>query len=321
MIERFQISLRNSLALLLQMEPNQQIWSMVVVFLFIILINAASNALYEALNLSIWVTPLVLLVVVFGMVFYGSHRLPQTLQPAPPFTGPQPQPHAGLVIFLSLFNSRGDQQSDELRDRDWRRKDLQKAIDDPNIGWPHIIDRFTHSNMRPAIEAIRHHMKDKTLRHVWLISTADLVSPDGEAIQEGSHHLAPLFARVIKDGFRWDVTFHHVDPQLCVQPYELRDSYQAVEYVFSQAVQQVNLHPEHIIADPTSGRVPMSGGMILACAPRNWTMQYTTTDRDPAQQGPGDTPIPLTLHVDAKDLWLCALQAVQTSVSSLSDTD
>lgn len=316
MRQRLLISLRNALALLLQMEPNRQIWSMFAALLFIVLVNAVSNAVYDALDLSIWATPLMLLIVLIGVVFYGSYRLPPSPPPVPPFTGDQPPPHAGLVLFLSLFNSRGDQQSNTLRDRSWRRKDLEAAINDPHIGWPHIIERFTHSNMQPAIEAIRHHRQDDTLKHVWLITTADIVAPDGKVVQEGSCHLASLFERVIREGFGWNIEFHYAEPQLHVRSYEMRDSYQAVEYVFLQACQQANLRPEHLIADPTSGRVPMSGGMILACAPRNWTMQYTTTDRDPAKEGPGKTPVPLTLHVDAKDLWLCALEAVQTRVSS-----
>lgn len=317
MRQRLLASLRNALALLLQMEPNQQIWSMFAVLLFIVLVNAVSNAVYDALNLSIWATPLVLLIVLIGAVLYGSYRVPPAPPPAPPFTGDRPSPHSGLVLFLSLFNSRGDQQSNTLRDRSWRRQELEAAINDPHIGWPHIIERFTHSNMQPSVEAIRHHRLDGTLKHVWLITTVDIVGPKDEVVQEGSCHLAPLFERVITEGFGWNLEFHYADLQLQVPPYEMRNSYQAVEYVFLQACRQVSLRPEHIIADPTSGRVPMSGGMILACAPRNWAMQYTTTDRDPAKEGLGKTPVPLALHVEAKDLWLCALEAVQSRFSTV----
>jgi hypothetical protein len=314
MFTRFQLGLGNALAALFQMERNQQLRSMFLILLTAFLMELASNALYEALALPIWVTPLILVLLLVAAVFWFSWRPIPIHKPDPPRSAEKLATYPGLILFLSIFHSRGDQQREGVVLPTWRQHELETVLNAPTVDWPAVIDRFTHSNMQPALAAIQHHLSDGTLKHVWLISTADLTR-QGEIIQPGSRHLAPLFAKILREGCRWDVTIHYEDPALVVPPADTTGTYKAVEYIFEEAAIRVGLDPSAVIADFTGGRAPMTAGMVLACAPRNWAMQYTTTDRDPAMRGPSEDPIPVGVNVQAQDLLLCALDAVRRRVT------
>ncbi len=308
-VESIKINLRETLALLLQMSPNQQLSSMILVLCFVLILNLISSALYDATRAWFWITPLLILaliVVAFGWVWLRPR------QPLPhPTTGEKPDNYPGLILFLSLFQSRADQQQPAPAAADWRRSDLVAALAQPVIDWPTVLARFEHSNMQPALAAIRYHAQAGVLQHIWLISTEDEPPLADKKGQEGSWQLAPLFAKILThdQGFAYNVTVHHTDAVLQIPADNVGAAYAAVEYVFMTAAPQVGLAPTQVIADITGGRATMSGGMILACAPCDWAMQYTTTARDPAQRGPGATPVPLRIRVDARQVLQRALQA------------
>ncbi|CAN5671047.1 hypothetical protein BH10CHL1_BH10CHL1_50230 [soil metagenome] len=309
-LERIQINLREMLALLLQMSPNQQLSSMLLVLGFLLILNLISSALYEATRAWFWVSPL-LIVALIGIAFGWLWLRPRQSLPHPT-TGEKPDAYPGLILFLSLFQARADQQKSTSAIGDWRRSELQAALAQPVIDWPTVLARFEHSNMQPALSAIRHHAQAGLLKHIWLISTQDEIPLAGKKGQEGSCHLAPLFAKILThpQGFAYNMTIHHADPLLQIPADDVGAAYAAVEYVFGTAAPQAGLAPYQVIADITGGRATMSGGMVLACAPCDWAMQYTTTARDPAQRGPGDTPVPLRIRVDARQILQRALQSV-----------
>ena len=319
MYDRIQRNLARIMANLLQMSPNQQLRSMVLVLMFLLLVNMASSAVLELLALPPWLTllllPLLLVLVLAWNVWRPSRQLPEI----PPKTGAPPEPHPGMIFFLSLFQSSGNKQVVGLGGEDWRREHLAEALERSDLGWPIIIERFEKSNMRPLLEAVRHHSQGGRLKHVWLVSTMDIKAADGKVIQEGSEHLAPLVEKVMRDGLRFGASFHYEDPGLIVPSWDATAAYKAVEYVYTTAAPQLGLSPAEVIGDLTGGRVPMTGGMILACAPRGWKMQYTTTDRDPAQKGPGDQPVPVGIVVDAGEIRRRALEAIYTEMERTSN--
>jgi hypothetical protein len=310
MFDRIQRNLAHIMAHMLQMSPNQQLRSMVLVLVFLLLVNMASSAILEVLDLPPGLTLLLLPLLLVLILAWNVWRSPRRPPEVPPKTGEPPEPHPGMIFFLSLFQSSGNKQVAGLGGEDWRREQLARALETSALGWPIIIERFEKSNMRPLLEAVRHHSQGGTLKHVWLISTLDIKGTDGKVIQEGSEHLAPLIEKVMRGGLRFETSFHHEDPRLKVPSWDVTAAYKAVEYVYTVATQQAGLLPDEVIGDLTGGRVPMTGGMILACAPRGWKMQYTTTDRDPAQKGPGDRPVPVGIVVDAGEIRRRALEAL-----------
>lgn len=309
MFERIHRNSIEILARLLQMQPNQQlVWILGALFI-IILLNEVSNVLFEWLNLTPWWTLALLPIIILVLLTIRSVREIRRPHRVAVHTGNRPAPHAGLIWMLSPFNSRGDQQAKGFAEKEWRLKELQEALDQPTINWPLIIERFTHSNMRPVLEAIRYHSQDDVLQHIWLVTTSDLSTQDESVVQKGSCHLAPLLATILKEGFGIRAKVHSTDPELEVPPYDADAAYRAVEHIYTTAVPRVGLRPDQVIADLTGGRVPMTGGMILACATRDWAMQYTTTDRDPAKKGPGDVPLPLIIQVNAWEVRRRAIEA------------
>lgn len=314
MLERLSENLRSALALLLQMDRTQQLRSMLLVLVFVFVANIASNAIYEALDLAWWVTPSVLVGLIVAVVLLVGWQRGQGAAAPLPRTGKQPAPHVGLIWCLSLFNAPGGKQEPGQRGVTWRREELAAALGAAEIDWPTVIERCTHSNLQPAIEAIGHHRRGGGGEHLWLITTRDLVDGAGKVVQEGSNHLAPLVARILHEGLGWPVHVHYEDERLQVMTYDTTAAYRAAEYVFTEAAAASGLAPGQVIADLTGGRVPATSGIVLACAPRGWAMQYTTTDRDPATEGVADRPVPLAIEVKPATVWLPALEAMRDEV-------
>lgn len=314
MLESLSENLRATLSLLLQMDHRTQLRSMLLVLLFLFLANMASNAIYEALNLAWWVTPTALVAIVLLAVAGFGWQRRQIRPPALPRTGSLPAPHQGMLWCLSLFNAQSVRQANGDRGQTWRRGELEAALAADPVDWPLVIERCTHSNLQPAIEALCHHRAGGGGRHLWLVTTCDLTNGKGKVVQEGSRHLAPLVKRVLQEGLQWDVQVHFADPRLNVPPYDTAAAYAAAEYVFEEAARECGLAAEDVVADLTGGRVPTTSGIVLACAPRNWAMEYTTTDRDPVLPEPGETPQPLAIEVDAETLWWTALDAMHSKV-------
>ncbi|MFQ5859328.1 MAG: hypothetical protein ACE5LU_27320 [Anaerolineae bacterium] len=197
MLQRIQRNLTLVLTRLLQMNPGQRMGWVLATLVFALLLGMVPQSLDELIGLSPWLTLLLLIGLILILLTWVSLQEVFRSHAVPPRTGDRPPPHQGLILFLSLFQSRSGRQEPGMAAQVWRFEELDDALNRPNPSWPEIIERFERSNMRPALEAIRHHGQDDVLQHVWLITTSDLETADGEVRQKGSHQLAPLFERVL----------------------------------------------------------------------------------------------------------------------------
>lgn len=299
----------------MQMTPNRRTGWVLAAFIFLLLAGMLPNAVTEIVDVSPWLILLLLAGIILIPFAWMSFRDIFRSYAVPVRTGDRPAPHPGLILFLSLFSSRGDKQKKGMAGKDWRLSELESMLDSPDVDWPLIIERFEHSNMQPALEAVRYHAQDDTLQHVWLITTLDLKTSEGEVRQTGSHNLAPVFKRILNEGFAFNVSFHWAAPELKVPTYDVEASYEAIQYVYTEAAPEYGLKPSQVMADLTGGRVPMTGGMLLYCAPRGYAMQYTTTDRDPAKRDSGDVPVPLAIEVNTWELRRSTLEAAATEAT------
>jgi hypothetical protein len=148
--------------------------------------------------------------------------------------------------------------------------------------------------MQVPLEAIRHHLEDGALRHIWVLATSDIKDETGKIIRPGSHGLVAACERILRAGLGWrGVTVHHCgdEPELIVPPYNVRQAFAVVDRVYRQEAPRAGLADMDVIADITGGTVTMTAGMLLACALLRRPLQYTAADNDP-------------LKLDSKKPWL-----------------
>jgi hypothetical protein len=294
--------MRNALILLLQIEPQQQLIFALFLLLFLIALNVASNAASNLLaTVSDWLlllSPLLLFVIFVLWLLIQQRRV---ALPRDPTLDPDLGHYPGLVAMLGIFNDRSGQP--------WKLANLKAALEEKSPDWGAVLAHAEYSNLQPLLEAVRHHDRDGELRHLWLISTLDLKKPDGNEIQ-GSHALAPLVERIIQHVCSQHVAVYREDKELIVAPDDVTPTYRALTYIYGVEAPRVGLHPYQIIADITGARATMTAGMILACAPRGFPLQYTSTLADPATKEENDRPQPQRLQIDTYGLLRHALQAV-----------
>lgn len=301
-MQSIQRYVHNALATLLQIDPAQRISILLIILCFLVALNLCSSVIYTALmnqplgNLLMVVSPLLTIVVAVYWLAQLARRTPTPQEPQLA----QPPAHTGMIWMLSIFGA-----SVTLPNGSSRRfaiDDLRAAFatPTPDLALIEQMVEAPHSNLRPLLSAIRHHRAHTQLKHLWLIATDDLPNPFGnESVQRGSKHLRPLVKRLLSEVYpHVDLTIHDDDPQLIVHPHQVNDTYRAVQYIMQRDAPRLGLTPGEIIADITGGRVPMSCGMILACAPNDWHLQFTSTDFDPATNTRPERPIPMQISVD-----------------------
>lgn len=302
--------LQRAIVVLANLDPRLRLRAALLVLLFSLALNLFSNALYDLLVGWWWWlalgVPILLILVSLAVLALNERMQPATA----PRTGAKPATFPGLILMLGIYRS-------EIKDEIppvWTFKELQHALSQPDVDWTMVRRRIETSNLQPALEAIRYHSHDRTLQQLWLLSTKDLVdavNADGteKVKQPGSCHLAPLFARSLREAFAYDFSIYYDNPKLSVSPYDVTEIYHAVESIFEEEAPVAGLSSDQVIADLTGGRVTLTTGMVLACAPRGWAMQYTSTDHDPATGGPAKHLIPLRIDVNVQDILRRALEA------------
>lgn len=304
--------LQKAIVVLANLDPRLRLTVAVVVLLFSLALSIFANALYDLLRPYPWVVLGLPFLLLLGSLTILAMR--ERLQPASaPRITQKPKTYPGLIVMLSIYRSHEFADQPDQPSCVWTLADLQNALAQPTVDWASVCQRITHSNLQPAMAAISYHSHDQRLRHLWLLSTKDLtagINDDGsdKVKQTGSHHLAPLLARTLKEGFGYDLRIYHDDSQLRVSPYDISEIYKAVEAIYEVDATVVGLSPDQVIADLTGGRATLTAGMVLACAPRGWAMQYTSTDHDPATGGVADTLIPLRIDVNVSDILRRALE-------------
>ena len=171
---------------------------------------------------------------------------------------------AAAVALLGL--AYGAFQVDLLLTR--RRQGRGNEIDMSRIAPPHagLIWLLSPGNVHLPQFAIGHHLTgegEARLRHVWVLITEEAQPTFGE------------LRELAKE----------MDPSLKVHPYHLDAptidaTYHAVEDIYATRAQQMELKPEHIIADLTGGFKQMSVGMALACRGPGRSLEYIESKRD-----------------------------------------
>jgi hypothetical protein len=310
---RLQRYLHDALATLLQIDPTQRIGILLIILVFLIALNLSSNVIYTTFANQLWGNLLMLLspVVTIAIAVVWLARLArQRSRPQEPRLA-KPAPHVGLVWMLSIFSVRAT--GPDGAPLTYRIDELRTALDAPQVDHAAIkaMVEAPSSNLRPLLAAIRHHSASDTLKHLWLLATDDLANPFGnEPIQSGSRHLAPLVRRLLHEIYLFNhLNIHDDDPQFVVHPHVVVDTYRAVAHIFQQDAPRLGLAPSEVLADVTGGRVPMSCGMILACAPNDWHMQFTSTDFDPATNSRPEQPLPMQISVDLRTVLRQTLEA------------
>jgi energy-coupling factor transporter transmembrane protein EcfT len=319
---------QNALVVLLQVDPRQQIAIVLFVLFFVFSLNIAANAVTALLAFSPnWLLVLAPLFVFVAFMLWLVFQRRHLAVPRDPELTSDLGEYPGLVAMLGLFNSHGNPKAEGAAQKPWRIEHLMTAMNAPDPDWSTILDQVDHSNLQPLLQAIRHHDRHhdrhQGLRHVWLITTADVTGPEGATIQAGSHHLAPLVEKIVKQKLAdHKAVFHYIDPELIVPPDDIGPTYRAVDFIYQQAIVRAGLKPYQVIADITGARATMTSGMILACAPRGYPLEYTSTIVDPATKTSSQLPVPQRLHVDTREILRHSLEAVNARLEprSLSGT-
>jgi hypothetical protein len=60
----------------------------------------------------------------------------------------------------------------------------------------------------------------------------------------------------------------------------VEQAYQAVRQIYSVEAAQAGLRAEQIVADFTGGLKTLTAGMVLACLPYGWPLEYLVSDFD-----------------------------------------
>jgi hypothetical protein len=210
----------------------------------------------------------------------------------------------GLVLLLSFYKAHG---SISFADFSALMNEQLKPLQD----WKTLEDAAEKSNFDVPLQAIRYHLKNGALRHVWLICTDDAQDAEGQIIlgddqtpkSPGSWRLAPFLEKYIHEAPHARlvgdnevvysqapyVKFHYhqsEEPKSdCVVNYYAeqgaRDVFRAVNHILEEEVDLVGLDPDDVICDITGLRAPHSIGMVMACLPARRRIQYTSSPQTP----------------------------------------
>ncbi len=229
-------------------------------------------------------------------------KVPPRKGASAPFEAPPPR-MKGLILLLSFFKSHGGLSFSEFSTL--LNEDLKTPRD-----WQTLEEAAEKSNFDVPLQAIRYHLKNGTLRDVWLICTDDAQDTQGIIMNEdqtpkspGSWRLAPFLENFIHDaphnrlvgdgGSNFSqapyVRFHYhsvaAPKEQCVVNYfaeqGARDVFRALNYIFDEEVELAGLDPDDVICDITGLRAPHSIGMVMACLPARRRIQYTSSPQTP----------------------------------------
>lgn len=305
------------LAFVLQAEPSHQLYGLLYLLLYTVIINLAINALYEFWHPGWWtilVLPVTLLLIPALLLSLAERRRRKAGHVIS--YGHLPDQKVGLILPLSLFYAPADKQPNQgpvaLVSGEWKQPEIIHAVAEPTTDWAYLRQRVEQSNMGPALAAIRHHANQGVLQHVWLITTVDEKNEFGKVIQPGSVNFAPAFARILNDaqGYAMALHVHYADPVLQVSSTDLMAAYHATVHIFTTEAARWGVDPTQVIADITNGRLPTSIGMVLACATQSWPIQYTTTVEDPLVTAFRKVAHPREIMIDPHVLLEYAIRAL-----------
>ena len=130
---------------------------------------------------------------------------------------------------------------------------------------------ITNPTESPAAAAIRFHLGQGALRHVWLIA-----SDEGVPVAES-----------LRTAYEDQVAFHPVLPPI-KNILDIRETFEAARQV-ANSLEALEMKPEDVIADYTGGTSSMSVGLALAATRHGFAMEFMSkvgaSDSVPLQTG------------------------------------
>jgi hypothetical protein len=196
--------------------------------------------------------------------FLRNRRIEETVTLDPP------QPHQGLILMLSTYNSRNQSS---LKSVD----DVLKRLSEADASEKEMVrEELLKSNWGTLVMAVEHHAV-APLEHCWIVCT-----------QGGSFDQFGVAKRVVHWLTGPQVQCHRVE---ATDPHDISTIVPLIEEVYRKAsAHPYNLDPNTIIADFTGGTAAMSGGMILATLEEARKIEYVRQDRPPFTEGRAMTP-------------------------------
>jgi len=125
------------------------------------------------------------------------------------------------------------------------------------------------SNLLPQIKAVEYHIRQDSLRDVWLISSESYDTTKGSEIT----------AAILEKYLRFQYGQQRLDihtKNLSVKDYDYASLSQLGEKIFREA----GYKDEVLVADITGGTKMMSVALAMACIPPGRRMQYMDSQRD-----------------------------------------
>ena len=312
--------LADILAMIIGLNPNQRIAAVLLAAAGIISLDWFGNATSTMLNSQadfhspgLWVQLLALplVLIFFYMVTKTFYYSTKSQERSSILANRPPQPHYGVVVFLSRFRTFKSKLPAAYGDKTWTEQDLKEALAGADVDWPRVLDYIQASNMQTALEAARFHYDSGTLKTIWVLTTSDMKDEQGNVTRRGTSRLAPLFEKVLKEGLKWNVDVIYDEDPLIVPAYDVQDVFEAVRHVYETAPRH-GIHPRGVISDITGGTVTMSAGMTLYCALTQRSLQYTATQEEPIEGKPLDTPIPYGIRINYEPIQRSVLRQMIT---------
>jgi hypothetical protein len=172
----------------------------------------------------------------------------------------------------------------------WRPVRVSAAFQErPVPAYPGLIWLLSLGSLDLPLIAIRYHATrngTEVLRHCWVLLTPAIrASGTFQLLQERLQELD------------YEVLLHPVD----LRNETIEETSRAVEQIYTvQATSpEIGLSASQIIADITGGNKPMSAGMVIACLPNGWALEYVASERDPLSGDyKTDTQLPVLIGVD-----------------------
>jgi hypothetical protein len=253
-----------------------------------------------------WIVLGICLLAVIALLTASMFSRRANLQAVPPTPEEVPPPKMkGLVLLLSLYSPR----KDALNFEDFTA--LLNKPDKQDDDWLNLEQAAERSNFDVPLQAIRYHLSDGSLRHVWLICTDDardaehniMVAEQGRPISPGSWRVAPYLEKFVHESpypdlglgpaaesnYMGRVKFHYHSETSPKRDFlvnlfgeqSTRDVYKAVNYIFNEEIEVMGLDQDEIICDITGGRVTHTVGMVLACIFTRRRIQYCSALQTP----------------------------------------
>ena len=311
--------LADILAMIIGLNPNQRIAAVLLAVAGIISLdwfgNITSTIIDGQADLhspGLWVQLLALplVLIFFYMVTKNFYYSTKNKEQNSILANSPPQPHYGVVVFLSRFRTFPTKLPTAYRDEVWTEKDLRNALESADVDWPRVLDHIQASNMQTALEAAQFHYNSGTLKTIWVLTTSDMKDEQGN-IRYGTSYLAPVFEKILKEGLKWNVDVIYDEEPLIVPAYDVQDVFEAVRHVYETAPRH-GIHPRGVISDITGGTVTMSAGMTLYCALTQRAMQYTATTLEPIEGKPLDAPKPYGIIINYDPIQRSVLRQMVT---------